>query len=57
MDVIFEAYKIQSGMTVNAQRLFKFLAALLKEHKHEIFYTFLAETKSLWSHGPVTQDF
>jgi hypothetical protein len=30
MDVIFEAYKIKSGMTVNAQRLFTFLGRLVK---------------------------
>jgi hypothetical protein len=30
----------------------------LKVHKHEIFVlTFFAETESLWSQGPVTQDF
>ncbi len=30
----------------------------LKVHKHEIYFlTFFAETKTLWSQGPVTQDF
>jgi hypothetical protein len=30
----------------------------LKVHKHEnIFLTFFAETGTLWSQGPVTQDF
>jgi hypothetical protein len=30
----------------------------LKVHKHEIFcVTFFAETETLWSQGPVTQDF
>ncbi len=30
----------------------------LKVHKHDIFfYTFFAETESLWSQGPVTRDF
>ncbi len=30
----------------------------LKVHKHEIFFfTFFAETESLWSQGPVTRDF
>jgi hypothetical protein len=32
--------------------------APLKVHKHEIFLnTFLAETETLWSQGPVTRDF
>jgi hypothetical protein len=35
------------------RRLYK----CLKIHKHEIFNTFFAETKSLWSQGPVTRDF
>ena len=31
---------------------------VLKVHKHEIFLkTFFAETETLWSQGPVTQDF
>jgi hypothetical protein len=30
----------------------------LKVHKHEIsFYTFFAETETIWSQGPVTRDF
>jgi hypothetical protein len=30
----------------------------LKVHKHEIFFlSFLAETETLWSQGPVTRDF
>jgi hypothetical protein len=30
----------------------------LKEHKHEIFFfTFFAETETLWTQGPVTRDF
>jgi hypothetical protein len=29
----------------------------LKVHKHESFFTFFAETESLWSQGPVTRDF
>ncbi len=28
-----------------------------KAHKHEFFFTFLAETQTLWSQGPVTRDF
>jgi hypothetical protein len=32
--------------------------AALKVHKHEIFFfTFLAETETIWSQGPVTRDF
>jgi hypothetical protein len=29
----------------------------LKVHKHEFLYTFLAETETLWSQGPITRDF
>ncbi len=30
----------------------------LKVHKHEnFFWTFFAETETLWSQGPVTRDF
>jgi hypothetical protein len=30
----------------------------LKVHKHEFFFlTFFAETETIWSQGPVTQDF
>jgi hypothetical protein len=36
----------------------RFYFQFLKVHKHEIFFvTFFAETESLWSQGPVTQDF
>ncbi len=32
--------------------------AFLKVHKHEIFLnTFIAETETIWSQGPVTRDF
>jgi hypothetical protein len=30
---------------------------MFKVHKHDIFLIFLAETETLWSQGPVTQDF
>ncbi len=34
------------------------MSAMLKVHKHEIFFlTFFAETKTIWSQGPVTRDF
>jgi hypothetical protein len=30
----------------------------VKVHKHEIFFfTFFAETETIWSQGPVTRDF
>ncbi len=29
----------------------------LKVHKHEFFFTFFAETETIWSQGPVTRDF
>ncbi len=29
----------------------------LKVHKHDIFFTFFAETETFWSQGPVTRDF
>ncbi len=34
-----------------------FKISILEVHKHEIFFSFFAETKFLWSQGLATRDF
>jgi hypothetical protein len=46
-----------TGLSIQVST-FPSMLYILKVHKHEIFFfTFFAETKSLWFQGPVTRDF
>jgi len=45
---------LQRTVVPTSQKILK----TLKVHKHEnFFFTFFAETETLWSQGPVTRDF
>ncbi len=51
---------VYTGLRVKCRRIVVTAAQVvfaLKVHKHEVFfYTFFAETETIWSQGPVTRD-